>query len=348
MEIVDATAFCYVINEEVKSVAGMMKREQYRQDRRWIFLAGSKLIKMCERAVDLAFKDFSSGNGSSSETALADDHPIVKVEKSIWELQSSLRSVLENVEDLNLHKTMIRRVQVLATSLGVMSHFLVSRNESELSASKVKVLTSVSRITISKDSMKVITEEVDDALDGSKGANASKKGKSRLSGQSFRSVKRKESLLRSRNDTAEVERQINESVAKLNRDSSKLVPFLTRKMASNSTNASGSKMQTGFDFTEIFNQLSAISHDISRTMEKDKGKLPSVPKTPMKKGDVSLRQLAFKNAVTANSEPMKHYSEDISSHVVVINSSTVGVASPERLKDMKKVNEKLEKIKTTL
>ena len=57
------------------------------------------------------------------------------------------RLVLSNVEDLNLHKTMIRRVQVLITCLGIMSHFLVNRNDSSnvMGASKVRVLTSISR-----------------------------------------------------------------------------------------------------------------------------------------------------------------------------------------------------------
>lgn len=330
MGIVDATAFCYVINEEVRAVSGIIKKEQYRQDRKWIHLAGTKLIRMCQRAVDFAWKDCSQ----STEDPLPDDHPIVKVERSTWELQAALRLVLESIEDLNLHKTMIRRVQVLATCLGIMSHYLVNKNESVLSASKVRVLTSVSRITISKESM-VVKEESDQ----SKANNGS-----RLSGLSFRSVKRKESLLRTRNIDSDVERCVNESLAKLKGDSSALIPFQTRKML-NDTGLKPVK-KSGFDFTEIFDQLSALSQDIATTLEKDQNLVKSDPPKVKKSthADVSLRQIAFKNA--ASKEPLKLYSEDTSN--VKIIASNHGIGSPERLKDIKKVNEKLEKIKTTL
>ena len=65
------------------------------QDRTWLHTQGSRLIKMCQRAVDFAWKDVAAAaaaaNGSGPTEALADDHPIVKVERSTWEVQGALR-----------------------------------------------------------------------------------------------------------------------------------------------------------------------------------------------------------------------------------------------------------------
>ena len=64
----------------------------------------------------------------------------------------------------------------------------VSRNESDLSTSKVRVLTSVTRITIGHDSKMTVEGQ-------GRGNNASI---SRSKAMSFRSVQRKESILQKR------------------------------------------------------------------------------------------------------------------------------------------------------
>jgi len=46
-------------------------------------------------------------------------------------VQGALRMVLASVEDLNAHKTMIRRVQVLVTCVGNLAQFLVKKNLSK-------------------------------------------------------------------------------------------------------------------------------------------------------------------------------------------------------------------------
>ncbi len=43
--IVDSTAFCYVIHEESKSLAGAIKRQQYSQNRAWVHRQGAKLVR---------------------------------------------------------------------------------------------------------------------------------------------------------------------------------------------------------------------------------------------------------------------------------------------------------------
>ncbi len=167
------------------------------------------LSRMCQRAVDFAWKDVVSdgGGGRGGEAMLPDDHPIVKVERSTWEVQGALRLVLANIEDLNLHKTMIRRVQVLVTCLGIMARFLVGRGDistaagGTASASKVRVLTSVTRITIGHDAKMTVT------ADGGGGQqtsvvvrNGGGASVSRSKAMSFRSVQRKESILKRRRE----------------------------------------------------------------------------------------------------------------------------------------------------
>ena len=88
-----------------------------------------------------------------------------QVERSTWEVQGALRLVLNSIEDLNLHKTLIRRVQVLVTCLGIMAQFLVNRSEERAEASgaggasRVRVLQSISRVTIGQDLVVSQTKE---------------------------------------------------------------------------------------------------------------------------------------------------------------------------------------------
>jgi hypothetical protein len=43
---------------------------------------------------------------------LADDHPVIKMERSTWEVRSALSLVLGSLENLTAHKSLVRRVQV--------------------------------------------------------------------------------------------------------------------------------------------------------------------------------------------------------------------------------------------
>ena len=157
------------------------------KDKLWLRSHGTRLVKICQRAVDFAWKDSQPEENTEQVHALPDDHPVVKVERGTWEVQAALRMVLGNIEDLNLHKTLIRRVQVLTTCIGVMAHFLLSKNETAMSPSKVKVLTSISRIMVNIDE-----DEDTAATSENKGEKRDKSGVGR--NKSFRNVKRKESF----------------------------------------------------------------------------------------------------------------------------------------------------------
>lgn len=166
------------------------------KDKLWLRSHGTKLVKICQRAVDFAWKDSQPPEENAEEEvhALPDDHPVVKVERGTWEVQAALRMVLGNIEDLNLHKTLLRRVQVLTTCIGVMAHFLLSKNETAMSPSKVKVLTSISRIMVNMDEDIEETAAASKTVGGSE-SRGEKKDKSGVGrNKSFRNVKRKESF----------------------------------------------------------------------------------------------------------------------------------------------------------
>ena len=102
LDIVDPTAFCVIVESEARRIASAVKKDQYSQDRDWLRLSVSQIVRLCQMAVDFAWKEMSS---SSSETnRLADDHPIIRVERSTWEVQAALKMVIANVEDLHVHK----------------------------------------------------------------------------------------------------------------------------------------------------------------------------------------------------------------------------------------------------
>ena len=106
LDIVDPTAFCVIVEAEARRVASAVKKDQYSQDRDWLRLSVSQIVRLCQMAVDFAWKEMSS---TSSETnRLPDDHPIIRVERSTWEVQAALKMVIANVEDLHVHKVMIR------------------------------------------------------------------------------------------------------------------------------------------------------------------------------------------------------------------------------------------------
>jgi len=83
---------------------------------------------MCQMAVDAAWKEVTNGD---SDKQLADDHPVIKLERSTWEVRSAMAVVLHNLDNPNAQKSFIRRVQLLATSTSSIVKFLVSISEDD-------------------------------------------------------------------------------------------------------------------------------------------------------------------------------------------------------------------------
>lgn len=112
LEIVDPTAFCVIVEAEARRIASSVKKGQYSQDADWLRLSVSQVVRLCQMAVDFAWKEMSSSKESEVPNRLPEDHPIIRVERSTWEVQAALKMVIANVEDLHVHKVMIRRIQV--------------------------------------------------------------------------------------------------------------------------------------------------------------------------------------------------------------------------------------------
>jgi hypothetical protein len=134
--------------------------------------------------------------------------------------------------------------------------------------------------------------------------------------------------------------EVERSIRKLKSEANQSVPFRTRKMArktlndgttSTSINVGGSK----FDFTEIFDELSALSKDISKSLETDDSETPVTKQSEAK--DISLRHIAFMNNVKKASK------ESNAGHLV---SSTK--SSADRLQDIKNLDAKLAAIRSDL
>lgn len=153
LDIVDPTAFCVVVETEARRIASIVKKDQYSQDRDWLRLSVSQVVRLCQMAVDFAWKEMTSNKADPSPNRLPEDHPIIRVERSTWEVQAALKMVIASVEDLHVHKVMIRRVQLMVTCTTAMVECLVDANKTEqvlaAQSAGVKVLTSVSRISIS-------------------------------------------------------------------------------------------------------------------------------------------------------------------------------------------------------
>ena len=157
LDIVDPTAFCIIVEAEARRIASQVKKDQYSQSRDFLRLSVSQVVRLCQMAVDFAWKEMSCPSASEDadenrpNPRLPEDHPIIRVERSTWEVQAALKMVIANVEDLRHHKVLIRRVQLMVTCATAMVECLMdpeSNRTDHLSGSRVKVLTSVSRINI--------------------------------------------------------------------------------------------------------------------------------------------------------------------------------------------------------
>ena len=116
LDIVDPAAYCVVLLEECTDKARQLKSELYSQDSDRLQASLDLFIGMCEAGVDLAWKEVGERSvrlhASQTLQPLPDDHPLVMAERSIWELRAASKLVLQSIEDLKLHQSLIKRVQV--------------------------------------------------------------------------------------------------------------------------------------------------------------------------------------------------------------------------------------------
>ena len=226
LNIVDPTAFCVIVEAEARRIASSVKKDQYSQDRDWLRLSVSQIVRLCQMAVDFAWKEMSSE--AEGPNRLPDDHPIIRVERSTWEVQAALKLVIANVEDLHAHKVMIRRVQLMVTCTTAMVECLVDANRTKNevgSQMAVKVLTSVSRVNISYGKNKTLEEEVVMEVKEEEPKTPQLKPNVRLLSKSFKNITMNNTIgLGGKNILRKIEDiSYNEGIA--------AIPFLSRKMA---------------------------------------------------------------------------------------------------------------------
>ena len=93
LDIVDPTAFCVIVEAEARRIASALKKDQYSQDKDFLRRSVSQVVRLCQMAVDFAWKEMSASNNDEEDEVpkIPDDHPIIRVERSSWEVQAALK-----------------------------------------------------------------------------------------------------------------------------------------------------------------------------------------------------------------------------------------------------------------
>lgn len=81
------------------------------------------LVGMCEMGVDLSWKEL----GGAQTNPLAETHPLVRTERAVWEVRAAAKILVSNTEDLELHKSLVKRIKILINYFSELSCFLVDQ-----------------------------------------------------------------------------------------------------------------------------------------------------------------------------------------------------------------------------
>ena len=127
-QLVDPTAYCVVLAEEAESLGLQIRGELYSQEGARLGGLLERLVAMAEAGVDLAWRGL--GEKGAGTAPLEEDHPLVRAERSVWEVRASARLVTANVADLSLHQSALRRVRVLVTALQELVTCLAEQEDS--------------------------------------------------------------------------------------------------------------------------------------------------------------------------------------------------------------------------
>ena len=123
-QLVDPTAYMVILAEEAEGLGRQFKEQLYSQEGSLDALLG-RLVAMAETGVDLSWR------GLGASAPLGEKHPLVKAERSVWEVRAARRLLSDNLEDLSVHQVALRRVQVLVTALGDLVSSLSEREDGE-------------------------------------------------------------------------------------------------------------------------------------------------------------------------------------------------------------------------
>ena len=76
---------------------------------------------------------------------------MVRVERSIWEVEAASVQTLKSIDDLNLHKALLKRVQVMVTAIKDLTRYLINESDEASSPSDDNESLPVSMIKILKN-----------------------------------------------------------------------------------------------------------------------------------------------------------------------------------------------------
>jgi hypothetical protein len=154
MGIVDPTAFCLLAEREITSCSKVLKNSAYTQNSMFLREELMKISKISKSVVDFAWKierDKQKDGTFSEDNQLTEKNPIVKVERSIWEVEAATTLTLKDIDDLNLHKSMLKRIQVLNTAIkDLVSYLMEKENSNQASASSSESHESLGPVSMIK------------------------------------------------------------------------------------------------------------------------------------------------------------------------------------------------------
>lgn len=81
------------------------------------------LVGMCEMGVDLSWQEL----GGAQTNPLPETHPLVRTERAVWEVRAAAKILISNTEDLELHKSLVKRIKILINYFSELSCFLVDQ-----------------------------------------------------------------------------------------------------------------------------------------------------------------------------------------------------------------------------
>ena len=99
-----------------------------------------QLVGMAELGVDIAWQELDK----DKSRPLPETHPLVRTERSVWEVRAAAKILLTSLEDLQLHKALVKRAKILVNSFSELSTLLVEGGAGEVLSSPQEVAAGAS------------------------------------------------------------------------------------------------------------------------------------------------------------------------------------------------------------
>ena len=120
-QILDASSFCLVTKQEIHKGWAKIKEKLYTQDMDWLTPEVNGIVMLSERVVYLNKKmDFLT------------DKQLSDIKSAISEIDKSFKKVLDNPTDLAKHRSLLKRIQLILTTMADISLSLNEENASQL------------------------------------------------------------------------------------------------------------------------------------------------------------------------------------------------------------------------